>query len=76
MLTRQGEKSKQKQINTDWGQISKRKKTYGSFFGDFEIANDEIRQLLFVSVTNGDAVVNLFFALGGRPILHTHDLDR
>lgn len=49
---------------------------YGSFFGDFEIPNDEIGQLLFVTVTNSDVVVDLLFAFGRRPILHAHDLHR
>ena len=76
MLKIQGGRVNKNKSTQTGGRFPKEKKTYGSFFGDFEIANDEIRQLLFVSVTNGDAVVNLFFALGGRPILHTHDLDR
>ena len=50
--------------------------TYKSFFSDFEIANDKIRELLFVIVAHSDAFINLFFAFGSRPILHAHDLHR
>lgn len=52
------------------------RQTYGSLFGDFEVADDEIRQLFLMTVTHGDAVVDLLLPFGCRPVLHTHDLDR
>ncbi len=74
---REGKRENKKQIKRPSGVNGFfQRKTYGPFFRDFEIANDEIGQLLLVIVTNSDAVVDLLFPLGCRPILNTHDLDR